>query len=209
GGVILFQPNLEEPDRSLQLLNDLKKLEEANDIPLFISVDQEGGQVERLPGLPPLKSAGEIGEHDRKFAYENGQLLAELLKAYGMNLNFAPVLDVKSNPNNAEIVSEMGISMMQGMQDEGVITSVKHFPGHGDTDVDSHEQLPVVNKSRQELEETEFIPFETAVNTGVDMVLMAHIKLPELGIDVPASFSKDAVDILRDDWHYDGVIITD
>src|SRR5699024_11896271 len=72
-----------------------------------------------------------------------------------------------------------------------------------------HEQLPVVNKSRQELEETEFIPFETAVNTGVDMVLMAHIKLPELGIDVPASFSKDAVDILRDDWHYDGVIITD
>ena len=220
GGVILFQPNLEEPDRSLQLVNDLKQLEEANDIPLFISVDQEGGQVERLPGLPPLKSAGEIGEHDRKFAYENGQLLAELLKAYGMNLNFAPVLDVNSNPNNpviadrafgdnAEIVSEMGISMMQGMQDEGVITSVKHFPGHGDTDVDSHEQLPVVNKSRQELEETEFIPFETAVNTGVDMVLMAHIKLPELGIDVPASFSKDAVDILRDDWHYDGVIITD
>ena len=220
GGVILFQPNLEEPDRSLQLVNDLKKLEEANDIPLFISVDQEGGQVERLPGLPSLKSAGEIGEHDRKFAYENGQLLAELLKAYGMNLNFAPVLDVNSNPNNpviadrafgdnAEIVSEMGISMMQGMQDEGVITSVKHFPGHGDTDVDSHEQLPVVNKSRQELEETEFIPFETAVNTGVDMVLMAHIKLPELGIDVPASFSKDAVDILRDDWHYDGVIITD
>lgn len=220
GGVILFQPNLEEPDRSLQLVNDLKQLEEANDIPLFISVDQEGGQVERLPGLPPLKSAGEIGEHDRKFAYENGQLLAELLKAYGMNLNFAPVLDVNSNPNNpviadrafgdnAEIVSEMGIIMMQGMQDEGVITSVKHFPGHGDTDVDSHEQLPVVNKSRQELEETEFIPFETAVNTGVDMVLMAHIKLPELGIDVPASFSKDAVDILRDDWHYDGVIITD
>lgn len=220
GGVILFQPNLEDPDRSLQLVNDLKQVEEANDIPLFISVDQEGGQVERLPGLPPLKSAGEIGEHDRKFAYENGQLLAELLKAYGMNLNFAPVLDVDSNPNNpviadrafgdnAEIVSEMGISMMQGMQDEGVITSVKHFPGHGDTDVDSHEQLPVVNKSRQELEETEFIPFETAVNTGVDMVLMAHIKLPELGIDVPASFSKDAVDILRDDWHYDGVIITD
>src|SRR5699024_9138101 len=99
-----------------------------------------------------------------------------------MSLNFAPVLDVNINPNNhviayrafgdnAEIVSEMGISMMQSMQDEGVITSVKHFPGHGDTDVDSHEQLPVVNKSRQELEETEFIPFETAVNTGVDMVL--------------------------------------
>src|SRR5699024_11505376 len=122
GGVILFERNLEESERSLQLGNDLKKLEEANDIPLFISVDQEGGQVERLPGLTSLKSAGEIGEHDRKFAYENGQLLAELLKAYGMNLNFAPVLDVNSNPNNpviadrafgdnAEIVSEMGISM--------------------------------------------------------------------------------------------------
>src|SRR5699024_1942180 len=160
-GDILFQPNREEPGRSLQVVNELKKLGEANDIPLFISVDQEGGQVARLPGLPPLKSAGDIGEHARKFAYANGQLVAELLKDYGMNLNFAPVLDVNSNPNNpvisdrafgdnAEIVSEMGISMMQGMQDEGVITSVKHFPGHGDTDVDSHEQLPVVNKSRQE-----------------------------------------------------------
>src|SRR5699024_7232550 len=88
-------------------------------------------------------------------------------------------------------------------------TSVKHFPGHGDTDVDSHEQLPVVKKSRKELEEIEFIPFETAVNTGGDMVLMAHIKLLELGIDVPASFSKDDVDIIRDNWHYDGVIVTD
>src|SRR5699024_5911443 len=124
-----FQPNLEEPDRSLQLVNDLKQLEEANDIPLFISVDQEGGQVERLPGLPSLKSAGEIGEHDRKFAYENGQLLAEWLKAYGMNLNLAPALDENSNPknpviadrafgDNGEMVTEMGISMMQAMQDE-------------------------------------------------------------------------------------------
>src|SRR5699024_8378096 len=83
------------------------------------------------------------------------------------------------------------------------------LPGQGETDVDSHDQLPVVNKYRQELEETEFIAFETAVNTGVDMVLMAHIKLPERGIDVPDSFSRDAVDMLRDEWHYDGVIITD
>src|SRR5699024_8465573 len=103
GGVILFQPNLEAPDRSLQLVNDLKTLDEPQDMPLFITVDQEGGHVVRLPGLPALKSAGEIGEHDRKFAYENGQLLAELLKAYGMNLNFAPVLDVNSNPNNPVI----------------------------------------------------------------------------------------------------------
>src|SRR5699024_7140722 len=131
-----------------------------------------GGTFTRIA---PIEVGWRNRGHDKEFAYENGQLLAELLKAYGMNLNFAPVLDVNSNPNNpiiadrafgdnAELVSEMGISMMQGMQDEGVITSVKHFPGHGDTDVDSHEQLPVVKKSRKELEETEFIPFETAVN---------------------------------------------
>src|SRR5699024_11861468 len=108
---------------------------ETNDIHQCISIEQVGRQVERLQGMSPLKSDGEIGGHDKEFAYENGQLLAELLKAYGMNLNFAPVLDVNSNPNNpiiadrafgdnAELVSEMGISMMQGMQDEGVITSV-------------------------------------------------------------------------------------
>src|SRR5699024_11592770 len=103
GGVILFQPNLEDPDSSLHLVNDLKQLEETNDIPLFISVDQEGGQLERLPGLRPLKSAGAIGGHDKAFAYENGQLLAELLRAYGMNLNLASVLGVNRNRNNPSI----------------------------------------------------------------------------------------------------------
>lgn len=221
GGIILFQPNLEAPEQSLQLVNELRQLETAQNTPLFISVDQEGGQVERLPGLSPLKSAADIGEHGgEKFAYDNGQLLASLLKGYGMNLNFAPVLDVNSNPNNPVIgnraygsdpgqVSEVGINVMQGMQDEDVITAVKHFPGHGDTNEDSHEQLPVVEKTREELEKNEFIPFKAAVDAGTDMVLMAHIKLPELGIEEPASFSREAVDILREDWDYDGVVITD
>ena len=220
GGIILFQPNLEEPDASLALVNDIKELETAEDIPFFISVDEEGGIVERLPGLAPMMSAAEVGEQDADFARAHGQLLAELLKAYGMQLNYAPVLDINSNPDNpvigerafgadAEQVADIGIQVMKGMQEEGVITAVKHFPGHGDTKEDSHEALPVVHKTREELDENELIPFQSAVNAGADMVLMSHIKLPELGIDQPASFSEAAVAILREDWDYDGVVVTD
>ncbi len=221
GGVILFKPNLEEPKQSIQLLNDLKEMQTANDIHLFLSVDEEGGRVTRLPGIVPLRSAAEIGATgDADFAFRNGQLLGTLLQAYGFHVDFAPVLDINSNPENtvigdrafgsdAALVSEMGIATMKGLQEKGIITAIKHFPGHGDTSVDSHVDLPIVKKSREELEENEFIPFKKAIDSGADMVLVAHVVVPALGSDLPATMSKEAVSILREDWQFDGVIVTD
>src|SRR5690625_5214544 len=138
GGFIFFKPNLENPEQSRQLVNDLKALNTDNDIPLFLAVDQEGGTVTRLPGLEQMKTNGEIGSsYEADFSYETGKLLAAQLKAFGMQVNFAPSVDVNSNPNNPvignrafgsdpDVVSEHGVQMMKGMQDENIITSVKH-----------------------------------------------------------------------------------
>lgn len=221
GGAILFQDNLEDPEQSVQLLNDLKAMETVNDIPLFLSVDQEGGRVTRLPGLEPLKSAEEIGATENPaYAFKNGQLLGRLVHKFGFQVDFAPVLDIHSNPENTvigdrafadnpKVVSAMGIKLMEGIQDQGVIPAVKHFPGHGDTVEDSHFDLPVLEKTREELDEQELIPFKDAVDAGTDMVLISHIVLPELGSELPASMSKEVQDILREEWEYDGVIVTD
>lgn len=222
GGVIFFKPNLETPKQSRQLVNDLKELNADNDIPLFLAVDQEGGIVTRLPGLDQMKTNGEIGSsYEADFSYETGKLLAAQLHAFGMQVNFAPSVDVNSNPNNPvignrafgsdpDIVSEHGIQMMKGMQDENIITSVKHFPGHGDTNEDSHETLPVIEKTKEELAGIELPPFEASIEAGADMVMIAHILLPELGTSKPATLSKEVVtDLLRQEMEYDGVIVTD
>lgn len=220
GGVILFSDNLEDPKQSHKLINNLKQSSAAGAVPLFISIDQEGGRVTRLPGLNPIKSAAEIGQTDAEFAQKQGEVIARQLKAFGFQLNFAPVLDIKSNEkntvigdraygDNASAVSEIGISVMKGMQTENVIAAVKHFPGHGDTLEDSHEVLPVLNKTMKELKANELIPFQEAIEDGADMVLMGHIIVKELDDKEPASLSPRAVELLREDMGFKGVIITD
>ena len=222
GGFIFFKPNLENPEQSRQLVNDLKALNTDNDIPLFLAVDQEGGTVTRLPGLEQMKTNGEIGSsYEADFSYETGKLLAAQLKAFGMQVNFAPSVDVNSNPNNPvignrafgsdpDVVSEHGVQMMKGMQDENIITSVKHFPGHGDTNEDSHETLPIIEKTQEELAEVELTPFEETIEAGADMVMIAHILLPKLDTSHPATLSKEVVtDLLRKEMEYDGVVVTD
>lgn len=222
GGFIFFQPNLKTPQQAVQLIDDIKALNQKNDIPLFLSVDQEGGRVTRLPEIDEMKTNEAIGqEYDEDFSYETGKLLATQLHAYGLQVNFAPVVDIDSNPqnpvigdrsfgNDATIVTENGLKMMQGMQDEGVITSIKHFPGHGDTHEDSHEALPIIEKEKSALEQLELIPFQTAIDTGADMVMVGHILLPELEAGYPATMSKEIVtNLLRHDMGYDGVVITD
>jgi len=199
------------------------KAENRSNLPLLLGADQEGGRVTRLPGglanFPPNKQIGKV--NNPEFSYKVGTLLGEELKGFGLNLDFAPVLDINSNPNNpvigdrsfgnnAEIVSKLGIQTMKGIQSQNVIPTIKHFPGHGDTSVDSHLELPIVNKSLKELKKLELIPFERAIDDGADVVMVAHILLPELDKTNPASMSKAVMtDLLRKQLHFEGVIITD
>lgn len=223
GGLILLGKNVSTPSGILQLLNESKKANADNEIPLFLSVDEEGGRVSRLPAsmkkLPPAASIGK--KNDEEFAYATGAYLAEVLQSLGYNMNFAPVLDVHSNTKNPVIgdrsfssypqeVASIGMSVMKGMRDNGIISVVKHFPGHGDTHIDSHKSLPIINKSLQELQQTELIPFQRAIDEQVEMIMVAHIIFPELDGVYPSSLSKKIISgLLRDEMHYDGVIITD
>ena len=222
GGIIFYKNNFNTPAQTIQLVNQLKT-ENSSRLPLFLSTDQEGGRVTRLPGgLTNFPTNEQIGKvNNREFSYKIGTLLGRELKEFGLNLDFAPVLDINSNPNNPvigdrsfgnnpEIVSELGIQTMKGIQSQNVIPTIKHFPGHGDTSVDSHLDLPIVNKSLKELKELELIPFERAIDDGADVVMVAHILLPKLDKTNPASMSKTIMtDLLRDQLSFNGVIITD
>lgn len=222
GGIIFYKNNFENPKQTVELVNQIKA-ENSSNTPLFLGVDQEGGRVIRLPGaltnFPPNKQIGEV--NNSEFSYKIGRLLGYELKEFGLNLDFAPVLDINSNPNNPvigdrsfgnnlEIVSKLGIETMKGIQSQKVIPTIKHFPGHGDTSVDSHLELPIVNKTLKELMKLELIPFKGAIDEGAEVVMVAHILIPELDKNNPASMSKVVMtDVLRRQLSFTGVIITD
>lgn len=223
GGFIYFARNIESDIQLLNLTNDLKSLNENNPAPLFVSIDEEGGRVSRLPKeykrLPESKTIGDF--NDPQLSYEYGELLGLRLNTIGINLNFAPVLDINSNSNNpvignrsfgntADVVSTNGIALLKGIESTGVIPTVKHFPGHGDTSIDSHINLPIVNKNLKELEDLELVPFKLAIEENVDMIMVAHILFPELDPIFPSTMSnKILTELLRKDLGFDGIIISD
>jgi len=223
GGIILFKRNIDNPVQTLSLINELKKINSANKIPLFLSVDEEGGRVSRMPEqLKKLPSSRRIGEiNDNKLSFEIGRLLGQELKAFGFNMDFAPVLDINSDPNNPvigdrsfgttpDLVSRLGIQTMKGIQSQNVISVVKHFPGHGDTSVDSHIGLPSVYHDYERLKNFELIPFANAVKNKADAVMIAHILLPNIDPEHPASLSRAVItDVLRKDLNFQGIVITD
>lgn len=223
GGIIFYKKNFNKLGDSIQLVNDLKAANKGNPIPLFLSVDQEGGKVSRLPkDFVSIPDSDKVGRtNNEATAKEMGSLLARELQIMGLNVNFAPVLDIKSNLNNpisnsrffgdnASQVSKMGIAVMKGMQEEGTIPVVKHFPGHGDTTTDSHLDLPVVKKTTEQLEQLEWIPFKAAIEEGADVVMIAHILFPLIDPDVPASMSQVIInEQLRSKLGFNGVVITD
>ena len=223
GGVILFSNNVQGSNQLLNLLNSLKKENSQNKIPLFLSVDEEGGRVTRMPKefkkFPTNKAIGKI--NNETFSNNVGSTIAYEIGSFGFNMDFAPVLDVNSNPNNpvigdrsfgsvVNIVSRLGIQTMKGIQSANIIPVVKHFPGHGDTSVDSHIGLPSVNNDLKRLKSFELIPFSEAIKNNADAVMIAHILLPKIDSENPSSMSKIIItDILRKDLSFNGVTITD
>jgi beta-N-acetylhexosaminidase len=218
GGLIILRHNVKSSD---QLMTLVESVSDEHEIPLFLAVDQEGGRVQRLPlNKSDYPNAQKIGETpDIAFSY--GQALGAAVKGFGLNLNLAPVMDVYSNSDNKVIgnrafgktperVSAVGTEVMQGIQSEGIISCVKHFPGHGDTYIDSHVGLPIVSHNLERLMSFEWIPFQTAIESGTDMIMTAHVQIPKLDAQYPATLSKTIIqDYLRGALAYDGVVITD
>ena len=239
GGVILFANNVKETEQTLKLTNDLQEAAISNkagngNLPLLITIDQEGGIVYRLGSGTALPGNMALGAtRSVEAANDVGEVIGRELNALGINVNFAPSFDTNNNPNNPVIglrsissdpnlVAELGVPMMKGMQKHNVATAAKHFPGHGDTATDSHTGLPLVDKSYEELSKLELIPFQAAVDNGVDMLMTAHIQYPQIEKDtvksiadgsevyVPATLSDDIIKgVVREKMNFDGVVVTD
>src|SRR5689334_15666085 len=221
GGVILFSRNLESIEQIVELTNDLQRCSPKS--PLLIAIDQEGGRVSRLPKgftiFPPCELIGRC--HSGELAYAAGATIAKELRAVGINMNMAPVLDVNSNSDNpvigdrafgssADTVIEMGLVTAAGLQDSRVVACGKHFPGHGDTNVDSHKELPVVEAPRERLEAVEFPPFRRAAAAGIATLMTAHVLYRALDDQLPATLSPNIIThLLREEMGYDGVVLTD
>ncbi|MCM3628282.1 beta-N-acetylhexosaminidase [Paenibacillus glycanilyticus] len=225
GGIILYGDNIKTASQTSKLVNSLKRInrDAGGKLPLLLSTDQEGGRVSRLPkeitAFPASKSVGHT--NDPKYAYNVGAALGEAIKAIGLNTDFAPVLDINTNPKNpvigdrsfgttAKLVSSMGVQEMLGIKSQGIIPVVKHFPGHGDTSVDSHLGLPIVNHDLKRLRAIEFVPFQSAIKEGAPVVMVAHILMTKLDPNTPASMSRTVIQkLLRGELKFNGVVITD
>ena len=223
GGIILYRKNFSTYQDMLKLIKELKELNKNNKIPLFIAIDQEGGRVNRMPpeikNLPSasilVKSGGKEG------IIKSSEITGELLKKSGVNLNFAPVLDIKRFQDghalgdrcygeNKEDVTRYGIEVMKNLQRQGVVSVIKHFPGHGATKQDSHAFLPVIATKMEKLEKEDMYPFEQAIKSGADAILVGHLLIRNVTGIYPASLSRKFIyKYLRKKYRYNGVIITD
>lgn len=225
-GFILFRRNIESPRQLADLCHDLRRLYPESDPPL-LCVDQEGGRVARLRRpFTELPSARLLGRHHARtgsleLIVRAAAITAAELTAVGINFNFAPVMDVDSNPANPvigdrafshmpESVAEIGCCQIQAFQQQGLLACAKHFPGHGDTSSDSHFDLPLVVKDRTALDALELLPFRAAVRAGVAAIMTAHVLYPALDQIYPATLSQPILTgLLRDEMGFDGLIVTD
>jgi len=221
GGFILFAHNCREPKQILSLCREL--WETGTELPPFIAIDEEGGRVHRLPPpfthFPPAAALGRTGSAE--LAYKVGLATGRELSVLGINLNFAPVLDVHSNPSNPVIddrslstdpkeVIRLGWEVVRGLREGGVIPCGKHFPGHGDTEKDSHLELPIAEKSLAELKSVELPPFVHACRQGIETLMTAHVLYRALDQEFPGTLSERIVSgLLRQDLGYDGVVFSD
>jgi len=223
GGVILYRKDYDNYNEMIEKINKLKTINRQNTIPLFISIDQEGGRVNRMPyEIENLKSANKIASTgDINIVKQSADILSKILKGLGIYMNYAPVLDIKRFDEdhaigdrcyggNKKDVSKYGVEFMKEMSEQGVLPVVKHFPGHGATTKDSHISLPVVRKSREELEIDDMVPFKQAIKNGADGIMVGHILIKNIDKKYPASLSRKIIyKYLIEKNKYEGLIITD
>jgi beta-N-acetylhexosaminidase len=223
--VVLFARNVEEPVQLAELVRELQSVARDAGLswPLLVAVDQEGGRVARLKEpwtvWPAPRALGRAG--DEEMARQTGEALAAELGSCGIRMNVAPVVDVDTNPDNPVIgdrsfgddpvlVGRLGVAMIRALQAGGVAACAKHFPGHGDTDVDSHLDLPVLSHPRSRLDEVELPPFRRAIEAEVATVLTSHVLFPEVDEALPASLSEPlTTGLLRGELGFDAVVLTD
>lgn len=221
GGVIFFTKDIYSENQFEELIKNIKA---KSLIPPFLSIDQEGGRVERTENIHGGKkylSAKFAFEKGKDFLAEQTKQIARELKSYGINLNFAPCIDVNTNPDNP-IIGERAFSskpdevikgeeIVSGIyRDNGIIPCVKHYPGHGDANTDSHLALPKINLTLEQMEQTHIRPFKYAIQNKADMIMAAHLHCTCFEQDeIPTSLSKNALSFLRNNLCFNGVIISD
>lgn len=223
GGIILYRKNFNTYEKMLELIKQLKDLNKNNKIPLFIAIDQEGGRVNRMPQeILNLPAANKIAlEGGEELVRKSAQLTGELLKKSGFNLNFAPVLDIKNFAsqhaigdrcfgNDKETVAKYGVLTMNELQKQGIVSVIKHFPGHGATTKDSHYFLPIIKKKIKDIETEDMYPFEQAINNGADSLLVGHLLIKNTTGFYPASLSRKFISrYIRKKYKYNGLVFTD
>ena len=221
GGIVLFARNVEEPAQVADLAREAQEL--STRAPVWVGIDQEGGRVQRVKApltvWPPMATLGRADDEalTRSFA----TALARELRAMGISIDFAPVMDVLTNPRNpaigdrafsgdAAVVARHGAVVIQALQAQGLPACAKHFPGHGEAGVDSHEEMPIVDLPPDRLEAVEWVPFRAAVEAGVAAVMTCHVLVPSLDEASPATLSRAVVQgALRGTVGFDGVVFTD
>lgn len=225
GGFILFKENLKDYTTAQDFINNLQN---SSSIPMFIGIDEEGGRVDRLTNIknytyskiPPMLEIGNT--KDENNAYKTGVTISQILQDFNINLDFAPVTDVLYDPNNTVIdnrsfgddpylVARMSTALAKGLSDNNIIPVYKHFPGHGNTTTDSHYELPIITKTKDELLKSDLIPFVNAIDNNAEIIMVGHLALPNITKDyTPASLSNIIItDILKNELGYQGIIITD
>ena len=222
GGFILFSENITTYDDTINLIKSIKN---SNDIPLFIGIDEEGGNVQRLKNLKDYKTSDIPYMSYVKTindAYNLGKVIAEELRVFGINLDFAPVIDCNwDNPKSVigkrafegdyTTVAKLGVSLAKGLKNNKVIPTYKHFPNHGATATDSHQDLPVINKTEEELLNNDLIPYQEAIKNNADMIMIGHLALPKITKDyTPASLSYEIItNLLKKKLGFKGLVVTD
>lgn len=229
GGVIMMQPNIISPEQITALNQQLQGLSlERTGFPVFLGVDEEGGNVARIASLEnfPVENVGnmkEVGaQGDIKNAHRVGNYIATYLKSYGFNVDFAPVSDVWIEPENTvvqerafsndpDLVGAMVAECVKGFQEKNIATALKHFPGHGATVADSHQGAAYSYRNLEDLRQCEFVPFRSGIEAGSEFVMLGHIALPTItGNEIPATLSAQiGAQLLREELKYDGIVITD